>query len=100
MQYEFSEDKELPPTVLREAMSAIFRAQSRFQIGELDDAAEAHVNCLCTNFTPKDSLLTCLHNTVVGASLKEEKNCIPMCFVHSVFCMQIIEYVSSFQLLI
>ncbi len=33
----------MPPTVLREALSKMFADEERFQLGELDDAAEALV---------------------------------------------------------
>eukprot|EP01114_Cavostelium_apophysatum_P005186 TRINITY_DN1591_c0_g1_i3.p1 TRINITY_DN1591_c0_g1~~TRINITY_DN1591_c0_g1_i3.p1 ORF type:complete len:751 (-),score=178.89 TRINITY_DN1591_c0_g1_i3:1041-3293(-) len=78
VQFEFSEEFQLPPTALREAMSVLFRGQSRFQLGQIDDAAEVH-----------DALLSCLHNAIVGG---KDLICNPSCIVHRTFCMNLIEY--------
>lgn len=43
-QFEFSETDTLPPTALRQSLHELFQQQSRFQLGELDDAAEALVS--------------------------------------------------------
>ena len=43
-QFEFTDDACLPPDVLRQAMSISFSAESRFQLGEMDDAAECFVS--------------------------------------------------------
>jgi len=50
-QYEFSEDAQIPPTALRKTMHLLYKSQARFQLFELDDAAEAF-----------EAVLACLHN--------------------------------------
>eukprot|EP01119_Soliformovum_irregulare_P017419 TRINITY_DN5178_c0_g1_i1.p1 TRINITY_DN5178_c0_g1~~TRINITY_DN5178_c0_g1_i1.p1 ORF type:complete len:459 (+),score=89.91 TRINITY_DN5178_c0_g1_i1:25-1377(+) len=80
-QYHFAEDEQIPPTALREALSALYQQESRFQMGTIDDAAEAH-----------NALLTCLHNTLAGAQFNEDKKCKPPCMVHQCFNMNIVEF--------
>ena len=72
-------------------------------MGEVDDAAEAHVILFCFHAYLQDALLNCLHNSLIGiepmqlktvADLKEIE-CDPPCIVHQVFGMNIIEYVSN-----
>lgn len=41
--YQFSEEQVLPPTALRNTLAVLHRGLDRFQVGELDDAAEALV---------------------------------------------------------
>jgi uncharacterized UBP type Zn finger protein len=43
-QYRFSGISLLPPTALRETLAILFQSSSRFQMFELDDAAEAFVS--------------------------------------------------------
>lgn len=74
-QYQFGEEQELPPTLLRKAMSQLFKAQSRYQMGSFEDAAEAH-----------DAILNSLHLCVTGGN--EALNS----FVHQVFSMHVIQY--------
>lgn len=80
--YQFGDQSALPPNALRDALHILYSKQSRFQRGQLNDAAEAHLE-----------ILQCLHNVVSGLPLNsEEENCKPVCFVHRVFCMNIVEY--------
>jgi len=74
-QYQFGDEAELPPTILRKAMSLLFKTESRFQMGSLDDAAEAH-----------DALLSCLHTCITGGDERFDS------FIHQVFSMHVIEY--------
>jgi len=76
MHYQFGEEKEIPPTLLRKALSILYKVQSKFQMGALNDAAEAH-----------DALLTCLHNSITDGDEKLDS------FIHQVFSMNIIEFV-------
>jgi hypothetical protein len=42
--YQFSDEQVLPPTALRNTLAVLHRGLDRFQVGELDDAAEALVS--------------------------------------------------------
>jgi len=74
-QYQFGEEADLPPTILRQAMSALFKVESRFQMGAVSDAAEAH-----------DALLNSLHSCITGGDEKLDS------FIYRVFSMHVIEY--------
>lgn len=43
-QYEYSESIVIPPNVLREALSQLYKREKKFQMGEYDDAAETIVS--------------------------------------------------------
>jgi len=74
-QYQFGEEKDVPPTLLRNAMSNLFKSKSRYQLGSFEDAAEAH-----------DAILSSLHFCITGGDENSYS------FVHQVFSMHIIEY--------
>jgi len=86
-QYEFSESPNLPPDALRRSLSILYSSRHKFQLGQLDDAAEVH-----------DALMNSLHNALVGVSPLEmpqnEVSCNPECFVHKIFGMNMIEYIN------
>lgn len=48
-QYEYSESIVIPPNVLREALSQLYKREQKFQMGEYDDAAETIVSSLETS---------------------------------------------------
>jgi len=56
-------------------MSALFKTESRFQLGTMSDAAEAH-----------DALVNSLHACITGGDEKLDS------FIHKVFAMHVIEY--------
>jgi hypothetical protein len=41
MEYQFSEQAIIPPTVLRQSLAVLYKDESRFQMNQIDDAAEA-----------------------------------------------------------
>ena len=43
-QFEFSEESSLPPLVLRVALADAFKEKQRFQLQNMDDAAECFVS--------------------------------------------------------
>lgn len=82
-QYEFSEETEIPPTILRQTLAYLFKPQTRFQMYELDDAAEAF-----------EAILQCLHkeldmdNPMIHPKFSTEglENCLSSnCLAHNVF---------------
>eukprot|EP01089_Gocevia_fonbrunei_P016773 TRINITY_DN5278_c0_g1_i1.p1 TRINITY_DN5278_c0_g1~~TRINITY_DN5278_c0_g1_i1.p1 ORF type:complete len:375 (+),score=43.23 TRINITY_DN5278_c0_g1_i1:132-1256(+) len=70
--YQFSEEAVLPPSALRETLSALYADQGRFKIGEIDDAAET-----------LDAILYRLHHNI--STSKDDDNCNPRCISHKVF---------------
>jgi hypothetical protein len=54
-QYQFAEGTLIPPTALRKALHTIYEERARFQINDIDDAAEA-----------LEAVLTCLDNELSG----------------------------------
>jgi hypothetical protein len=77
-QYEYSESIVIPPNVLREALSQLYKREKKFQMGEYDDAAETI-----------DALLMCIHESVVGSKRGEDKICNPRCLVHELMSISI-----------
>eukprot|EP00163_Fabomonas_tropica_P017645 TRINITY_DN3134_c0_g1_i1.p1 TRINITY_DN3134_c0_g1~~TRINITY_DN3134_c0_g1_i1.p1 ORF type:complete len:744 (+),score=74.29 TRINITY_DN3134_c0_g1_i1:264-2495(+) len=85
LNYEFADASDLPPDTLRAALSKLFAEEQRFQIGQMDDACEAH-----------EAILDALHMTSIqrnssGTGTNDvEKDvrgsaCMPSCLVHRVF---------------
>ncbi|KAL6077098.1 protein deubiquitination [Balamuthia mandrillaris] len=79
-QYEFSEEAMLPPTALRNALSSSFQDEELFKPGEMYDAAETLV-----------SVLSYVHNVLMGVDKNVETLCEPPCCVHKVFAMNIFD---------
>jgi hypothetical protein len=78
--YEWSEAAVLPPTVLRETLSKLYRVQGRFQVGEMDDASEV-----------LDAILRCVHRSGVPPHAKADTRCQPPCPAHQVFYMEVLQ---------
>jgi len=89
-QYQFSEEAVLPPTVLREAMAILYKSSTKFQLYELDDAAEAFesvLDCLhkqknedsrSPNQTPINTEcenISCVSHKVFGIGITEQIHC-------------------------
>jgi len=47
-QFEFSDETSLPPLVLRVALAETFKEKQRFQLQNMDDAAECFVSAYHT----------------------------------------------------
>jgi len=45
-QFEFSEERTLPPLALRVALAETFREKQKFQMRNMDDAAECFVSVM------------------------------------------------------
>eukprot|EP01012_Entosiphon_sulcatum_P012508 TRINITY_DN17854_c0_g1_i1.p1 TRINITY_DN17854_c0_g1~~TRINITY_DN17854_c0_g1_i1.p1 ORF type:complete len:652 (-),score=55.57 TRINITY_DN17854_c0_g1_i1:8-1963(-) len=69
----------MPPNAVREALSSLFSEADRFQLNQMDDAAEAF-----------DALLQTLHESEQVPKDKEG-NCYPPCFVHQTFGLNVSE---------
>jgi hypothetical protein len=68
-QYQYSNFSEIPADALRRAMSILYAAEEKFQLGKTDDAAEVYVSL---NQDPK--LLTILGCfTWLSSSMYERK---------------------------
>ncbi|XP_039260733.2 ubiquitin carboxyl-terminal hydrolase 54-like [Styela clava] len=79
--FKYSDQEILPPTDLRVAMSIIYQAQNRFQLGLMEDAAECFEN-----------LLLRIHSHVVEESTSEDNMCSAKhCISHQKFGMMLIE---------
>eukprot|EP01119_Soliformovum_irregulare_P008684 TRINITY_DN21784_c0_g1_i1.p1 TRINITY_DN21784_c0_g1~~TRINITY_DN21784_c0_g1_i1.p1 ORF type:complete len:543 (-),score=119.88 TRINITY_DN21784_c0_g1_i1:8-1636(-) len=92
-QYEFSDEATIPPTILREALAALYKPHDRFQMFQLADAAEAF-----------DAVLNCLHQELsidgVNGSLRDKleadrpDECLDKsCIAHQVFGIRSVEQV-------
>lgn len=88
-QYEFSDDVKIPPTALRKTMALLYKSQSRFQLFEIDDAAEAF-----------EAVLSFLHNqyeiidkTDSQLSRKEHSCGNKKCIAHRVFGLKTVEHI-------
>eukprot|EP01116_Phalansterium_solitarium_P004321 TRINITY_DN15304_c0_g1_i1.p1 TRINITY_DN15304_c0_g1~~TRINITY_DN15304_c0_g1_i1.p1 ORF type:complete len:367 (-),score=73.39 TRINITY_DN15304_c0_g1_i1:227-1327(-) len=83
-QYSSADRDVLPPTALRQALSDLFAAQDRFQLGELDDAAEA-----------LEAVLGSIHDAVrlpgPAGAVDDPDACQPACFIHRIFGINIVE---------
>jgi hypothetical protein len=102
-QFEHGEDQMLPPDILRHALAKNFMAESRFQLKEMDDAAEAFVRflwpfavlegLLLTNLALnlQLALLSYLHMTYTGG----REVCEPRCYVHKCFSMNLVDMVCT-----
>jgi hypothetical protein len=80
--FQFGTEATVPPQVLRHALAALFESEKRFQMGSLDDAAEAF-----------DAILRAIHNNVEGVQGGEDRACQPLCAAHKTFALSIIEVV-------
>lgn len=83
--YQFSEEQVLPPTALRNTLAVLHRGLDRFQVGELDDAAEA-----------LEAILTCLNKVYLvkgneRAKKADESN--PNSISNKVFGCPVVEIV-------
>lgn len=81
--YEYSKERQIPPTLLREAMAGLYLKDQKFQMGKYDDAAELY-----------DALLTELHYCISGQSRSKSATCPPFpgslpCFIHSGMSLEI-----------
>jgi hypothetical protein len=72
---EFGEDSSIPPTALRQSLSIAFAKDKRFQLGHMNDAAEAF-----------EAVLQCVHGSDTVS------NC--TCPAHSVFAIDIMDQVA------
>jgi len=85
-QYEFSEDRAIPPNALRQTLATLFQAQSKFQLHEIDDAGEA-----------LEAILSCLHNELGFktnfSSFSNEKCFGKFCIAHKIFGVNMIEQI-------
>lgn len=79
-QFQFSEYESLPPSALRQAMAIAFKNEVRFQLGEMDDAAECF-----------EKLLSRVHDHLTGASASEDECHDPRCITHRKFVMSVEE---------
>jgi hypothetical protein len=82
--FQFGEEDTVPPQVLRRALAALYDNEKRFQVGSLDDAAEAF-----------DAVLQAIHNSVEGITKGEDRPCQPVCAAHKTFALSIIEHVRT-----
>ena len=76
VQYEFSEQSNLPPFLVRQVLSHLFKAEERFQLGGMEDVVECF-----------EAVLFCLHLTATDS----RSQCTPPCFVHRTFALNILE---------
>jgi len=71
----------IPPKLLRQTLNNIFKEQNRFQIGAIDDAAEALeavLNCLHDNTREEDGEASCVAHGIFGIdtlSILQCSNC-------------------------
>lgn len=78
-QFQYSSNDALPPDGLRVALAVAFKNQHRFQLGDMDDAAECFENILS-------------HMHVLVARNEHDDACTAKhCISHQKFAMQIIE---------
>eukprot|EP00667_Euglena_gracilis_P003065 EG_transcript_3071 len=77
-QYKFGSYAHMPPKDVREVVSRIFSQEQRFQMDQMDDAAEM-----------LDAILQQLH--LETASCEPHAPCQPPCLSHAVFAAEIIE---------
>ena len=66
-QFEFSEESSLPPLVLRLALAEAFKEKQRFQLQNMDDAAECFVS---VTTLIKQNLVLMQHKYIVQFVLK------------------------------
>ncbi|KAL6053374.1 protein deubiquitination [Balamuthia mandrillaris] len=97
--YEFSEEAVLPPDVLREALSALYKKEGRFQLGEMDDAAET-LHAILTNIhevmTAEEDSNNGKERDTKNEQLKQSSSsfCMePPCIAHEVFGMNLLEQI-------
>ncbi|XP_044181241.1 inactive ubiquitin carboxyl-terminal hydrolase 54-like [Acropora millepora] len=81
-QFQYSNNDALPPDGLRIALAVAFKNQHRFQLGDMDDAAECFENILCH-----------MH-MLVARNEKDDACTAKHCISHQKFAMQIIEQTS------
>lgn len=78
-QFQYSRNDALPPDGLRVALAVAFKNQHRFQLGDMDDAAECFEN-----------ILSHMH-TLVAKNEHDDACTAKHCISHQKFAMQIIE---------
>lgn len=78
-QFQYSSNDALPPDGLRVALAAAFKNQHRFQLGDMDDAAECFEN-----------ILSHMHTLVTKNEYDDACN-VKHCISHQKFAMQVIE---------
>uniref|UniRef100_A0A7S1NCR5 USP domain-containing protein n=1 Tax=Eutreptiella gymnastica TaxID=73025 RepID=A0A7S1NCR5_9EUGL len=79
-QYKFGTYAHLPPQEVREVVSCVFMEQQRFQVDQMDDAAEL-----------LDAMLLQLHADQAEAGDQAAHSCQPPCISHTAFGAEIIE---------
>ncbi|KAH3744225.1 ubiquitin specific protease 54 [Pelomyxa schiedti] len=80
--YNFSESGTVPPNLLRSALAELFKKESRFQLGQLDDASEAY-----------EEMMHSLHVALASGEQQNQTFCSPPCLSHKLFGVQILQQV-------
>lgn len=78
--YQFGDDRAIPPTAMRRALSTLCAPESRFAMHAAEDAAEA-LECILGE----------LHAELTDGHRDADAPCTPPCLVHRVFGLELVQ---------
>ncbi|ELR23613.1 ubiquitin carboxyl-terminal hydrolase, partial [Acanthamoeba castellanii str. Neff] len=94
--FEFSEEAVLPPQVLRITLDSLYRAEGKFKLGEIEDAAET-LEAILENLhecIAADQQAPPGHLEQTNKDADVDKGCQPPCVAHQAFGIDVLEQIS------